>query len=118
QRMARQAELGGDGGGLSHVIRLRRALRDDGIDALFESVAQQEFQFAGLVAAAGEPGAVVPLDPQGGTTEQFAQRRHRFERRGQMRETNPGKARQQHSVSSWRYKGRQSYSPVLARQRT
>jgi hypothetical protein len=44
-------------------------LRDDGIGALTESVCQQKFKLASLVAAAREAGAIVALYPEARSIE-------------------------------------------------
>ena len=64
QDQAFEAGLRGGGSRLAGMVRLRRALGNDDVGALFQRVGDQEFQLAGLVAAGREPGAVVALDPQ------------------------------------------------------
>jgi hypothetical protein len=49
------------------VVRLNRALGDERVGVVAERRAQQVFELAGLVAAAGETRAVVALDPEGGS---------------------------------------------------
>ena len=46
------------------MVGLPAALGDYGVAALLKRLGQQEFELAGLVAAAGQPSAVVALDPQ------------------------------------------------------
>jgi hypothetical protein len=69
QDVAFKAKLGRPGGSLTCVVRLRCALRDDGIGALTESVCQQKFKLASLVAAAREAGAIVALYPEARSIE-------------------------------------------------
>ena len=99
--LARQAESGGRGGGLPHVVGLHRALGDQGVGLIGECVAQQIFELPGLVAAAGEAGAVVALDPQ----VRAASRRRRqrvgqcgegLQRRGEMGEADRIEAGEMH----------------------
>ncbi len=59
KQMAVQAEPRGGGRGLAGMVGLNRALGDDGIAAFAQRIADQEFQFAGFVSAAGKPGAII-----------------------------------------------------------
>jgi hypothetical protein len=90
--VARQPEFRGDGHGLAHVIGLRRTLRDDRVGALPDRVRDQELELARLVAAAGEPCAVVTLDPQSRATEIGGQVVHGLEGCRQVGEGQAGKA--------------------------
>ncbi len=53
----------GGRGRLPAVIGLRRAGGDDGVGLLRQRLGHQEFQFARLVAAGGQAGQVVALNP-------------------------------------------------------
>ena len=68
---------------------------------LASGLAHQKFQLAGLVAAGGQAGAVVPLDPKARTAQMLGQPLHRFQRRVQMRKAQAGKAGKMH-VGSYR----------------
>ena len=79
------------GRGLAHVVRLHRALGDQGVGALGQRLAQQELELAGLVAAGGQAGAVVALDPEFGAAECSRETLQLLERGGQMGVTQRGK---------------------------
>ena len=85
--------------GLARVVRLRRALGDDRVRALFDRFGHQELELARLVAAGRQPGAVVALDPQVGAIEVFGQACQRFERGRQVREVQSGEAGKVHVYS-------------------
>ena len=78
--------LRGGGRRLPRVVRLRRTLGDDDVRLLRQRLADQVLELAGLVAAGGQPRAVVALDPQVRAAEQAAQVAHRFEGRRRVRQ--------------------------------
>jgi hypothetical protein len=80
---------------LAHVVGLHRPLRHQRIGVLFERLAQQELQLAGLVAPARQAGAVVALDPQL-HAQRFAQAGQGLQRGRQMRQADAGKAGEVH----------------------
>jgi hypothetical protein len=95
--LAGHAVDGRCGGRLAHVVRLHGALGHQGVGAGLQGRAQQEFQFAGLVAAAGQAGAVVALHPELGlAAERLAQPGHGLQRRGQMGEAGAWEASEMH----------------------
>ena len=86
QHLAPEPQLARGRRGLAHMIRLVGANGNDRVGPGFERGGHREFQFAGLVAAARKPGAVVALDPDLRPTEVLAQSRQVLERRRQVRE--------------------------------
>ena len=89
---ARQAEFVGRRGGHAHMIGLAAAAGDQGVAALSEGLGGQVFELARLVAASGQAGAVISLDPQhpGAQPDRGRQPIGRFERGGQMGEVDLG----------------------------
>ena len=80
---------------LAHMVGLDRPLGHQGVGRLFKGLAQQEFQLARLVAAPGQAGAVVALDPQF-DAQNRAQPGQRLQRRRQMGHADAGKAGEMH----------------------
>ena len=100
QDVAVHAELGGEGGGLTGMVRLRRALRDDHVGAFGLGFGHQEFELARLVAAGRQPRAVVALDPDLRPAQFARQAVEPLQWRWQMREMDSRKARQMHDRCS------------------
>ena len=78
QQMTTHAELGGGGRGLTGVIRLHGTGSDDRVGALLTGGGHEKLELAGLVAAAAETRAVVPLNPELRAAQRFAQARQRL----------------------------------------
>jgi hypothetical protein len=76
----------------AHVVALPAAAGDQRVAALGDGVGAQVLELAGLVAAAGQPRAVVALHPQAARLEPQgrAQTMHRLERRRQVRQRDLG----------------------------
>ena len=70
------------------MVRVIRATSDDDRGAIFLRVGDEIFEFARLVAAERETGAVVSLDEDTRPTERGTEERRLFERRREMREPN------------------------------
>jgi hypothetical protein len=68
------------------MVALAPAAGDEGVAPLGHGVGAEVGQLAGLVAAACQPGAVIPLHMQGtgGEAEHRAQAVHGLKGRGQM----------------------------------
>ena len=79
------------GGGDAHQIRLHRAGDQHRVGALCLCRAEVELELAHLVAAEGEAGAVVALDPEI-DAERRAQARGRIKRRRRVAEPDPREA--------------------------
>ena len=57
------------GASLPRVIRLDGSYRDEGVRTDLEGIADDELELPSLVAAAGQPGEVIALDPDLGAAE-------------------------------------------------
>ena len=99
-RVALHPQTCAERGRLADMVRLRGTLRDDHVGLSGQRLAHQELQLAGLVAAGGHPGAIVPLDPKPGPAQGIGQAIHRFQGRRQMGQPNTFKSREMHSSSS------------------
>ena len=62
QRYASQAQFGGEGGGLAHVVGLQRAGGDQRVRALGQRIGPQVFEFTQLVAAHRQWRQVIAFD--------------------------------------------------------
>ena len=62
QRYAAQAQFGGNGGCLAHMVGLNRASGDQGVGTLRQSIGGQVLEFAQLVAAHGQWCQVIAFD--------------------------------------------------------
>ena len=67
---------------LSGVVRLDRTHRNQRVRAGSQGIAHQEFQLAGLVAAARQSGQVIALDPELGSAQVCAEIGELMDRRG------------------------------------
>ena len=95
--VAIHAQFCGSGRSLARVVGLRGPLRQHNICPLLARFSHQEFEFAGLVATAGQPGAVVTLDPNLGAIQLTRQIVEPFQRCWQMGKANTGKPGEIHS---------------------
>jgi hypothetical protein len=77
-------------GGLTTVVGLPGAGRDEGAGTLGLGFARQELQLAGLVAAEREAGLIVALDEEPRTPEQCGEPRQRLDGRRQVRQAQAG----------------------------
>ena len=68
---ARKTQFRGGGSSLPHMVRLQRPHGHYHRCFLGESVTEEEFEFASLVAAGGQPGAIVAFHIQARTAEPF-----------------------------------------------
>ena len=62
QRYTAQAQFGGNGGGLAHMVGLNRACGDQGVGTLRQGIGGQVLEFAQLVAAHGQGCQVIAFD--------------------------------------------------------
>ena len=76
----------GRGCGLAYMIGLDRTLCDEYVSILLQGLAEQKLEFAGLVAPAREPGAIIALDVKLWPAKLGAEARHRLDRRRPMTE--------------------------------
>ena len=83
---ATEAELGGSRRRLTAVVGLCCAAGDDRFRFLRARVGQQKFQLASLVAATGEPGLIITLDPNFCAAEMGCESLQRLDGCGQMGE--------------------------------
>jgi hypothetical protein len=63
---------------LAAVVGLKRPGRKQGVCPLSLSLGDQEFQFAGLIAAKRKAGLVIAFHQQSGTAENYAETRQGF----------------------------------------
>src|SRR3712207_5950803 len=87
EQLAPQAQPRASRGGLPGVIGLHGTGGQHRVGALVESFAQQELELACLVSSAGEPRAVVPLDPDPWSAELTTKALERLERGRQVRQS-------------------------------
>ena len=100
QQVAFEVESGGDRAGLACMVGLGRALGKDAVGLAGDG--HQEFQFARLVAAGRQAGAVVAFDPDVRPAEFLGQARQGFQRGGQVREVQAREAGQMHDGLRYR----------------
>ena len=81
-------EFARGGGGDAHKVRLHRAGDQHRVGAPGAGLAEVELELTHLVAAEGEPGAVLALDPEI-DAERRAQVRGGIDRRRRMAEPDP-----------------------------
>src|SRR5690606_6114393 len=81
------------GGRLARMVRLYSPRGDEGGRPFLECIANQEFKFAGFIAAGAKAGAVVALDEDVRAAQVLRQAGKKFKRRGKMGERNPGVTR-------------------------
>jgi hypothetical protein len=106
QDVAGEAQLGGRRRGLAGMVGLGGALGDDRVGALRTRLGHQVFELAGLVAAGGQAGAVVPLDPELRSAEVLRQVLHRLQWRREMAQADAGKASEIHRIDlAWTSSG-------------
>ena len=91
--------MGCGGCRLPAMIRLGRATCDDDAGAERLSVSQKIFKLSGLVAASGQPGLIVALDPNLSAAEMPGKSGQRFERGGEMGEGEARRKFQLHSTT-------------------
>ena len=102
--VAFHAHLGGDGSGLARVVGLRGTLRDQRVGTVLHRVCDQVFELAGLVAARGQAGAVVALDPQLRPAQGGCQAVHGLQGGRAMGDADAGEFGEFHAVVSWSIK--------------
>ena len=93
-------EAGSDGGGRRQprVVGLEAAGGEDHLRPFGQGVGHQQLQLAHLVAAQGQAGLVVALDPEGRAAQPGREARQRVKRRGKVSEREPGKLLGSHHV--------------------
>ena len=102
--VAFHAHLGGDGSGLARVVGLRGTLGDQGVGTVLHRVGHQVFQLAGFVAAGGQAGAVIALDPELRSAQSGCQAVHGLQRCGAVGDADTGEFGEFHAVVSWSVK--------------
>jgi hypothetical protein len=80
--------------GLASVIRLHGSHCDERVRTDLEGIADDELELPSLVAAAGQPGEVIALDPNLGPTDVIRQAAERVDRCREARQLHPRIARE------------------------
>jgi len=94
QEHASEAHSRSRGSRLAGLIGLHCSNRDEGVSTLLDGIGDDELELAGLVAAAGEAGEVVALDPDLGPAEVVREPAERVHRGRQARQLEARMARQ------------------------